>query len=97
MKLLVYDTYLKDKNGEEVLVSICLESNTIKRYFDNIQDVYQFDNLPNNEYKKNIDKVAKEMLKEEFKQDPTNFVVDRLERNLIKENIIEKERYKDAI
>lgn len=97
MKLLVYDTYLKDRNGEEALVSICLESNTIKRYFDIIQDVYQFDKLPNNEYKKNIDKVAKEMLEEEFKQDPTNFVVDRLERNLIKEDIMEKERYKDAI
>lgn len=97
MKLLVYDVYLKDKNNEEAIVSLCLESNTIRRYFDNIQDAYQFDQLPNNIYKKNIDNVAKEMVEEELKKDPTKFIVDRLERNIIKENIMEEERSKDAI
>ena len=95
MKLLVYDVYLKDKNNEEAMVSLCLEANTIRRYFDNIQDVYYFDQLPNNEYKKNIDNVAKEILEEEFHQDPINFIIDRLERNMIKEDLMEKERYKE--
>lgn len=97
MKLLVYDVYLKNKNNEEAMVSLCLEANTIRRYFDNIQDVYQFDQLPNNNYKKNIDNVAKEMVEEELKEDPTNFIINRLERNIIKENIMEEERSKDAI
>ena len=97
MKLLVYDVYLKDKNNEEAIVSLCLEANTIRRYFDNIQDVYQFDQLPNNSYKKNIDNVTKKMVEEELKEDPTKFIIDRLERNLVKENIIGEERSKDAI
>ena len=95
MKLLVYDIYLKDKKNEEAMVSLCLEMNTLRRYFDNIQDVYYFDQLPNNEYKKNIDNVAKEMLEEEFHQDLTNFIINRLERNMIKEELMEKERYKE--
>ena len=97
MKLLVYDIYLKDKDNEEAMVSLCLEANTIRRYFNNIQDVYQFDQLPNNSCKKNIDSVAKEMVKEELKEDPTKFIVDRLERNLVKENIMEEERSRNVI
>ena len=95
MKLLVYDVYLKDKNGEEATISICLEFNTVKRYFDNIQDTYYFTQLPNNELKKNINTTVKEIVKEELSQNPNNFTIEKLERNLIKENIIEVEKYKN--
>lgn len=95
MKLLVYDTYLKDKNNKELVVSICLEANTVRRYFDGLQNVYQFDKLPNNKFKENIEQTVKEMIEEEHHQNPKNFTLDRLERNLIKEDKIEKKRYED--
>ena len=95
MKLLVYDACLKDKNDKEVVVSICLEANTVRRYFDGLQTVYQFDTLPNNELKENIKRAVKEMVEEELHQNPKNFTLDRLERNLIKEDKIEKKRYED--
>ena len=95
MKLLVYDACLKDKNDKEVVVSICLEANTVRRYFDGLQNVYQFDALPNNEFKENIEKAAKEMVEEEHHQNPKSFIINKLERNLIKENEIEKKRYED--
>lgn len=95
MKLLVYDVYLKDRNNEEAMVSLCLESGTVRKYFDSIQFTYHFNELPNNEFKKNIDKVAKEMIEEELNQDPTNFIVDRLERNIIKESAMEEKRFEE--
>ena len=95
MKLLVYDVYLKDRNNEEAMVSLCLEAGTVRKYFDGIQFTYRFDELPNNEFKKNIDKVAKEMVEEELNQDPTNFIVDRLERNIIKESTMEEKRFEE--
>ena len=95
MKLLVYDVYLKDRNNEEAMVSLCLEAGTVRKYFDGIQFTYHFDGLPNNKFKKNIDKVAKEMVEEELNQDPTNFIVDRLERNIIKESAMEEKRFEE--
>lgn len=99
MRLLVYDTYLEESNPnreattplyleETIMVPLCLEENTIRKYFGNVQDEYTFEDLPECILKKNIDMMAKEYAAEEFEINPLNLTIVRLERNTIKEEII---------
>lgn len=99
MKLLVYDVYLKE-NGtdkeatmplyleENIIVPLCLEENTVRKYFGDIQNEYIFEELPECILKKNIDMMAKEYAAEEFEINPSNLTTIKLERNTIKEETI---------
>lgn len=99
MKLLVYDVYLEE-NGtnkevttplyleENIMVPLCLEENTVRKYFGDIQDEYIFEELPECLLKKNIDMMAKEYAAEEFEINPLNLTTIKLERNTIKEETI---------
>ena len=99
MKFLVYDVYLEENNAnreattplyleENIMVPLCLEENTVRKYFGGIQDEYIFEELPECILKKNIDMMAKEYAAEEFEINPLNLTIVRLERNTIKEEII---------
>lgn len=99
MKLLVYDVYLEE-NGtnkevttplyleENIMVPLCLEENTVRKYFGDIQDEYIFEELLECLLKKNIDMMAKEYAAEEFEINPLNLTTIKLERNTIKEETI---------
>ena len=100
MKLLVYDVYLEENNAnreattplyleENIMVPLCLEENTVRKYFGGIQDEYIFEELPECILKKNINMMAKEYAAEEFEINPLNLTTIRLERNTIKEENIE--------
>lgn len=82
----VYKVYLKDREGEIAMVSLSLNQDSICRCAggDPSEEI-DFATLPASDFKKLIDRVAKEIAEEEFGVDPTDFIVERLVHNTVVE------------
>lgn len=84
----VYKVYLKDRGGEIAMVSLSLDQDSVSRYVEGNQSKeIDFATLPTSDFKKLVDRVAKEAAEEEFSADPTDFIVEKLVRNTTVEEV----------
>lgn len=77
----IYKVYLKDREGEIAMVSLSLDCDSVCKYAGSQAEEINFASLPISDFKKLVDRVAKEVAEEEFSIDPTDFVVERLVHN----------------
>ena len=85
MRLLVYNVYITTPNEEEIIVSICLEKNTIKNYWDILQDEYIWNDLPFSILTQNIANMISTTLIEDYNIDPKKCKITKLVRDINKE------------
>lgn len=79
----VYKVYLRDREGEVAMVSLSLDQDSICRCVEgDPSEEIDFAAFPASDFKKLIDRVAKEIAEKEFSADPTDFVVEKLVYNV---------------
>lgn len=77
----IYKVYLKDREGEIAMVSLSLDQGSMCKYIGDQSEEINFAALPVSDFKKLIDRVAKEAVEEEFGADLTDFIVEKLVRS----------------
>ena len=85
MRLLVYNVYVTTSDEEEIIIPICLEKNTIKNYWDMLQDEYIWNDLPFSIFTQNIANMISTTLTDDYNVNPKNCKITKLVRDINKE------------